>query len=96
MRRIAPRLSKMHQEIHKKSLLYTLRENKVKVKNATKILVVFTLITIVFLLVFALTNITKWYAAAIIIFSSYILHLCYKIFALWQTHKKIKQKLKTL
>lgn len=86
----------MHQEIHKKSLIYTLRENKNKTKKTIKILLGFMLTIIAFLLVYAFTNITQWYAIAIIVFSGYILHLCYTIFRLWQTHKKIKQKINTL
>jgi len=86
----------METAVHKKSLIYTLQENKVKVKKATKILLPLTLVSIVLLLVYAFTNITQWYAIAIIVFSGYVLHLCYTIFTLWQTHKKIKEKLKTL
>ena len=86
----------METAVHKKSLMYTLQENKMRVKKATKILLVFTLSSIVFLLAFAFINITQWYALAIILFSSYVLYLCYKIISLWQRHKKIKEKLKTL
>lgn len=86
----------METAIHKKSLMYTLKENKVKVKSTTQILLPLTLVSIVLLLVYAFTNITQWYALAIILFSSYVLYLCYKIVSLWQRHKKIKQKLKTL
>lgn len=84
----------MQGEIHKNSLQFSLRENREKVKSATKVLLVFTLVAIAFLLVLAFTNINQWYAIAILLFSSYVLYLCYKIFTLWQTHKKIKQKLK--
>lgn len=83
----------METAVHKKSLIYTLQENKAKVKNTTKVLLVFTIVATAFLLVYAFTNISQWYSTAIILFSSYVLHLCYKIFALWQTHKKIKEKL---
>ena len=86
----------MDQKIHKKSLLYTLQENKVKVKLATKKLVIIALLISLPLLVFAFMHISRWYALAIIILGGYILHLCYKIFMLWHVHKKIKQKLKTL
>lgn len=86
----------MQGEIHKNSLQFSLQENKSKVKKATKVLLVFTLVAIAFLLVYAFTNINQWYSIAIIFFNSYVLHLCYKIFTLWQTHKKIKQKLKSL
>lgn len=86
----------METAVHKKSLMYTLQENKVKVKRATKILLLLTLVSIFLLLVYAFTNITQWYAIAIIVFSGYILHLCYKIISLWHTRKKIKRKLKTL
>ena len=86
----------METTVRKKSLIYTLQEIKVKVKSATKILLVFTLSSVAFLLVFAFTNITQWYAIAIIFFCGYVIYLCYKIFSLWQTHKKIKEKIKTL
>lgn len=86
----------METTVHKKSLIYSLQENKEKVKKQTRLLVVFTVAITAFLLVFAFTNITQWYAIAIILFSGYVLYLCYTIFTLWQRHKKIKQKLKTL
>ncbi|TVZ56253.1 hypothetical protein OD91_1535 [Lutibacter sp. Hel_I_33_5] len=86
----------METTVHKKSLIYSLQENKEKVKKQTRLLVVFTVAITAFLLAFAFTNITQWYALAIIFFSGYVLYLCYKIISLWQRHKKIKEKLKTL
>jgi 4-hydroxybenzoate polyprenyltransferase len=86
----------METTVHKKSLIYSLQENKEKVKKQTILLVFFAIVIAAFLLAFAFTNITQWYAFAIIVFSSYVLYLCYTIFSLWQRHKKIKQKLNSL
>jgi 4-hydroxybenzoate polyprenyltransferase len=86
----------METTVHKKSLIYSLQENKENVKKKTRLLVFFAIVITAFLLVFAFVNIRQWYAFAIIFFSGYVLYLCYKIFSHWQKHKKIKAKLKTL
>lgn len=94
--KIASKSDVMLQEVHKKSLLYTLKENKYKVKKATKNLLLFTLVFIAFLLVIAYQNITQWYAFILIFTCLYVGYLCYHIFSLWRKHKKIKEKIKLL
>ena len=86
----------MHTGIHKKSLYYSLRENKNKVRKTTKWLVLFSLLMSITSLVSAFTFLKNEFIYVIAFFSSCSIYLCYTIFTLWQKNKKIKEKLKTL
>lgn len=86
----------MNTTIRKKSLYYSLKENKIKVKKATKWLILFSLLINLVLLISAITFLNKEYVYVIVFLSGITIYLCYTIFTLWQTHKKIKQKIKTL
>ena len=86
----------MHQNIHRKSLKITLLENKLKVKTLTKNLIATSMLVSIFLLVFSFNLDSN--IALLIAFptSIYILYASCQILSLWSTHRKIKQKLKTL
>lgn len=86
----------MHQEIHKKSLLYTLKENRIKVKTFTKYLIVFSISVCIILLLLSIKQETQTYLFITIPIVIYILYASYKIVSIWQIHKKIKQKIKSL
>lgn len=96
MCKIVPKLSKMHQEIHKKSLRFTLAENNSKTQKAIKILMVMAFLVGVISLIFALLNAYKTYVVIVAFLLVYITFLCLTILQLWQTRKKIKEKLNEL
>lgn len=96
MCKIVPKLSKMHQEIHKKSLRFTLAENSSKTQKAVKLLMSMAFLVGLISLIFTLLDIRKTYVIIIAILLVYIAFLCYTILQLWQTRKKIKQKLNKL
>lgn len=95
MCKIVTKLSKMHQEIHKKSLLYTLQENKSKEKKTTRLLLFFMLLVAIFLLFLAFYT-AEWYALVFIIISISLTIFCFSIFKFWSTQKKIKDELNKL
>ncbi len=86
----------MHAHIHKKSLYYSLQENKGKIKQTTKWLIFFSSLISVVLLAVAFLFFNEKYTYIIALISGYVIYLGYTIFSLWHTHKKIKQKIKKL
>lgn len=96
MCRIVPKLSKMHQEIHKKSLQYTLAENNSKAHKAIKLLMAIAFLVGIISFIFALLDTNIVYALVIAVLLVCIAFLCYTILQLWKTRKKIKQKLRKL
>ena len=96
MLKIVSELSKMHQEIHKKSLQFTLLENNLKVKKAREKLIAITLIISALLILFAIFYANTWYTVSIITINTYVIYLIYRIKKLIQIRYKINQKLKSL
>jgi hypothetical protein len=86
----------MHKNIHKQSLKITLLENKVKIKKNTKNLIVLSIVISIALVVFSFTIENSAAFLIAIPTASYTLYASYQILSLWSTHKKIKQKIKTL
>ncbi len=86
----------MHAHIHKKSLYYSLQENKGKIRQTTKWLIFFSTVISVVLLTLAFLFFDEKYTYIIALISGYVIYLGCTIFSLWHTHKKIKQKIKKL
>ncbi|MFN0728789.1 hypothetical protein [Polaribacter gochangensis] len=86
----------MHAHIHKKSLYYSLQENKGKIRQTTKWLIFFSSLISVVLLVLAFLFFDNEYTYIIALISGYVIYLGCTIFSLWHIRKKIKEKLKTL
>ncbi len=86
----------MTKNIHKKSLRYTLHENKRKVKSVTKKLIGMSVFLSIFFIAISMIHLSKIYVIGGILFISYSCYLCYTLFTLWQRNKNIKTKLKTL
>lgn len=86
----------MHQEIHQKSLRFTLTENKLKLKKAviTLMSLCFFISTLFFVFVLYFTNAV--YALVVVFVLIYTAFLIYTILQLWQTQKKITKKLKKM
>lgn len=86
----------MHKKIHKKSLQYSLIENRIRVNSITRKLMLSTLLIAALALVFSFIYMNIWYAILLLIITVFALYQCYKIIVLWNTRKSIKQKIKTL
>lgn len=83
----------MIQDIHKKALLCTLQESKIKVRRITKKLMIITMLIILTLLALTFIYINIWYATAVLFICFYTAYLCFNILSLWQKRKQIKQRL---
>jgi len=86
----------MKKNIHKKSLYYSLKENKKKVKTATKKLLVASIVLCVLVVLLLFLPVSKIATIGLLLFIGYVLYVCYTIYTLWQTRLQIKTKLKTL
>ena len=85
----------MQTSIRKKSLYYSLEENRAKVKQITKWLIAFSLAISIVTIIAAIWFFNNEFKFVIVFVASIAIYLCYTIFSLWHTRKKIKQKLKT-
>ena len=86
----------MQTSIHKKSLYYSLEENKAKVKQTTQWLIAFCLAISIAIIILAFLFFNNEYKYIVAFIAGIAIYLCYTIFRLWHTRKKIKQKIKTL
>ena len=85
----------MQTSIRKKSLYYSLEENRAKVKQITKWLIAFSLAISIVTIIAAIWFFNNEFKFVIVFVASIAIYLCYTIFSLCHTRKKIKQKLKT-
>lgn len=86
----------MQTSIRKKSLYYSLEENRAKVKQITKWLIAFSLVISIVTIILAFLFFSNEYKYIMVLIAGSAIYLCYTIFSLWYTRKKIKQKLKSL
>jgi membrane protein YdbS with pleckstrin-like domain len=86
----------MQTSIRKKSLYYSLEENRTKVKQTTQWLIAFSLAISIVTIVLAFLFFNNEYKYIMLFIAGSAIYLCYTIFSLWYTRKKIKQKLKSL
>lgn len=86
----------MHQEIHKKSLQFTLIENNSKTQKAITVLMLVSFLVGMVLLIFSIIHTSILFTIVIAGLLLCIVALSYKIIQLRKTRKRIQQKLKTL
>lgn len=84
----------MSTTIRKKSLYYSLQENRTKIQQTTKRLILFTILISLILIMIAFKSVNNIYFYVLLTIPVYAFYLCVTIYNLWNTRKKIKQKLK--
>lgn len=84
----------MPTTIRKKSLYYSLQENRTKIQQTTKRLILFTILISLILIMIAFKSVNNIYFYVLLTIPVYAFYLCVTIYNLWNTRKKIKQKLK--
>ena len=87
-------MRKMPTTIRKKSLYYSLQENRTKIQQTTKRLILFTILISLILIMIAFKSVNNIYFYVLLTIPVYAFYLCVTIYNLWNTRKKIKQKLK--
>lgn len=93
---IVPELRKMHQEIHKKSLHFTLLENKAKILELTKILMILSIVICMSLIIISIIKKSIISLLFVVPISIYTVYACLKLKSLLEKQKKIKESIKKI
>lgn len=93
---IVPELRKMHQEIHKKSLHFTLLENKAKILELTKALMTLLIAICLSLIIISIIKKSIISLLFVIPISAYTIYASIKLKSLLKKQKKIKESIKKI